>query len=289
MLPLVLEGRRIAPGASRGRKVRTPLGAMPHNPSPYDWDTYGRFAVRWTDGKCHRKQTARRHSSEWWQVMVKRCGKSAPREAQATRHGKPHRVQDQIGNPGAARSGAAKAAGFRVLVAKTNDSLRRKAQTEIGLQLFQNQFPPRTPCVAIPGRGNLGLDSARFISIGGKALTRIPLIPANFLTTEPMIGGRQPKLGLPRDTDLKSEDRNPKSERNPKSALFGLAGLVFCKPLEKLQMDLDEIRNPNGGAPSSAIPHPPRAAILRPTSAFSFQPCPQSSILAQEMGLKGVT
>ena len=36
--------------------------------------------------------------------MVKRCGKSAPREAQATRHGKPHRVQGQIGNPGAARS-----------------------------------------------------------------------------------------------------------------------------------------------------------------------------------------
>ena len=35
---------------------------------------------------------------------MKRCGKSAPREAQATRHGKPHRVQGQIGNPGAARS-----------------------------------------------------------------------------------------------------------------------------------------------------------------------------------------
>jgi hypothetical protein len=37
-------------------------------------------------------------------ARVKRCGKSAPREAQATRHGKPHRVQGQIGNPGAARS-----------------------------------------------------------------------------------------------------------------------------------------------------------------------------------------
>ncbi len=31
ILPLVLEGRRIAPGASRGRKVRTPKGAMPRN------------------------------------------------------------------------------------------------------------------------------------------------------------------------------------------------------------------------------------------------------------------
>jgi hypothetical protein len=38
------------------------------------------------------------------QEKVKRCGKSAPLEAQATRHGKPHRVQGQIGDPGAARS-----------------------------------------------------------------------------------------------------------------------------------------------------------------------------------------
>src|SRR5262245_10995973 len=31
---LILEGRRTAPGASRGRKVRTPQGAMPRNPDP---------------------------------------------------------------------------------------------------------------------------------------------------------------------------------------------------------------------------------------------------------------
>ena len=31
-LDMVLEGRRIASGASRGRKVRTPEGAMPRNP-----------------------------------------------------------------------------------------------------------------------------------------------------------------------------------------------------------------------------------------------------------------
>ena len=31
----VLEGRRIASGASRGRKVRTPKGAMPRNPGPF--------------------------------------------------------------------------------------------------------------------------------------------------------------------------------------------------------------------------------------------------------------
>jgi len=37
-------------------------------------------------------------------VRVKRWCKRPPREAQATRHGKPRRVQGQIGNPGAARS-----------------------------------------------------------------------------------------------------------------------------------------------------------------------------------------
>src|ERR1017187_1721000 len=63
-------------------------------------------------------------------ARVKRCGKSAPREAQATRHGKPHRVQGQIGNPGAARSSSAKADGFRVSAAQTNDSLRSQGRRQ---------------------------------------------------------------------------------------------------------------------------------------------------------------
>jgi len=49
---------------------------------------------------------------------VKRCGKSAPREAQATRHGKPRPVQGQIGNSGAARSQLRESAtdsGYRLL------------------------------------------------------------------------------------------------------------------------------------------------------------------------------
>ena len=37
-------------------------------------------------------------------VRVKRWGKSPPLQAQARRHGKPHRVQGQIGDRGAARS-----------------------------------------------------------------------------------------------------------------------------------------------------------------------------------------
>ena len=99
MFLTVLAGRRIAPGASPGRKVRTPLGATLRN-SGFAGDTRRQSVSRRTDGQCHRKQTASAQAG----VMVKRCGKSAPREAQATRHGKPRRVQGQIGNRGAARS-----------------------------------------------------------------------------------------------------------------------------------------------------------------------------------------
>ena len=48
---------RTAPGASRGRKVRTPQGAMPCNLASA-WIDMGGDAVRRPDGKCHRKQTA---------------------------------------------------------------------------------------------------------------------------------------------------------------------------------------------------------------------------------------
>src|SRR5205809_617891 len=40
-------------------------------------------------------------------VRVKRRGKSPPLQAQARRHGKPHRVQGQIGDRGVARSNLA--------------------------------------------------------------------------------------------------------------------------------------------------------------------------------------
>ena len=51
-------------------------------------------------GKCHRKQTAGDGFGR--QARVKRCGKSAPRDWQQERHGKPHREQDQIGVAGRA-------------------------------------------------------------------------------------------------------------------------------------------------------------------------------------------
>jgi len=96
IVKVVLEGWRIAGGASCQRKVRTPKGAMPRNSSPFDRDTRGQDAS--PDGQCHRKAD-RPDIGDDIGVRVKRCGKSAPREAQATRHGKPHRVQGQIGNP----------------------------------------------------------------------------------------------------------------------------------------------------------------------------------------------
>ncbi len=100
-LGMVLEGRRTAFGASQKRKVRTPKGAMPRNPGPCGRDTRGRKVERPFDGQCHRKSNRR---SLFDAARVKRWCKRPPREAQATRHGKPHRVQGQIGNPGAARS-----------------------------------------------------------------------------------------------------------------------------------------------------------------------------------------
>ena len=120
---------------------------MPRNPGPSGRDTRGRKVERPFDGQCHRKSN--RRSRFAGRVRVKRCGKSAPREAQATRHGKPHRVQGQIGNPGAARS------KFRESETDSGYRLHRQmilspamGQTEFGLQPFQNQFP-------FPGRAAL--------------------------------------------------------------------------------------------------------------------------------------
>ncbi len=45
-------------------------------------------------GKCHREQTAHHLRVR---ARVKGCGKSAPRDRQRKRHGKPHREQDRIG------------------------------------------------------------------------------------------------------------------------------------------------------------------------------------------------
>ena len=66
----------------------------------------GEDAARHPDGKCHRKSDRLAHAC-MRQARVKRWGKSPPLQAQARRHGKPHRVQGQIGDPGVARSNPA--------------------------------------------------------------------------------------------------------------------------------------------------------------------------------------
>ena len=82
---------------------------------------------------------------------MKRWGKSPPLQAQARRHGKPHRVQGQIGDPGAARSIAPHSgtgSGYWLLrqmilsaALSERDRLRsfpeRAAKTKFGLQPFQ--------------------------------------------------------------------------------------------------------------------------------------------------------
>ncbi len=124
---LILEGRRIASGASRGRKVRTPQGAMPRNPGLRAGDTRGRKAECLPTESATETQTA---AGFWPEARVKRWGKSPPLQEQSRRHGKPHRVQGQIGNRGVVRSEFRSRDRFRVLAAQTNDSLRSQERRQ---------------------------------------------------------------------------------------------------------------------------------------------------------------
>ncbi|MDB6025707.1 MAG: hypothetical protein JWM68_1930, partial [Verrucomicrobiales bacterium] len=81
-LRLILERRRIAPGASWGRKVRTPQSTMPRNFRKED--TRGRNVLKRFDGKCHREHTAEGfalpETGECGLVRVKRWCKRPPRD-----------------------------------------------------------------------------------------------------------------------------------------------------------------------------------------------------------------
>jgi len=156
---MVLEGRRIAPlflesvfgvqfRTSRdcskrqileraGRKVRTPEGAMPRN------RCFLKRGIHAGGSTNSRRTVPQKIDSRWREpaVMVKRCGKSAPREAQATRHGKPHRVQGQIGNPGAARSMFRESkTGFGYRLRRQMILTVQTSGTEFGLYPFQNRL-----------------------------------------------------------------------------------------------------------------------------------------------------
>ena len=84
-VPCARESARQSLHACVWRKVRAPLGRVPGNA----------WAAR-ADGQCNREQTADGPPCGA-QVRVKRCGKSAPRDRQRKRHGKPHPEQGQIG------------------------------------------------------------------------------------------------------------------------------------------------------------------------------------------------
>ena len=101
----------------------------------------GRLRGRSTDSATENRPPA--PATVW--VRVKRCGKSAPREAQATRHGKPHRVQGQIGNSGAARPEAGKLAGFRVWLLRQMILSVRKDADKNRLTAFPKPFLAGTP------------------------------------------------------------------------------------------------------------------------------------------------
>ncbi len=73
-----------------GRKVRTPQGAVVGNTHPFPPETAGM--------RESATEKIPPNSDSVGMVRVKRCGKSAPRPWRHGWHGKPHRVQDQIGN-----------------------------------------------------------------------------------------------------------------------------------------------------------------------------------------------
>ena len=163
--------------AGRGRKVRTPEGAMPRNSAAA---VYGRRKTKIHAGGKSRgfptesateNQTAeivaalceRRnrggHRPPLQLARVKRCGKSAPREAQATRHGKPHRVQGQIGNPGAARSSFRESetdSGYRLLrqmILSAREGADRIRLTALPKPIFRSSRERRVRPAAHPLKG----------------------------------------------------------------------------------------------------------------------------------------
>ena len=139
-VPRVLEGRGVARGASRGRKVRTPQGAGPRNPGSAG-DTRGRLWRK--PGRQTVPQRIYRPGRKVW-VRVKRRFKRPPPATQEAGHGKPPQEQDQIGNPwrGPRRFRASGTdSGYRLL-RQMALSPAQAGKTEFGLQPFQDTSPP---------------------------------------------------------------------------------------------------------------------------------------------------
>jgi len=130
----VLEGWRIASSASSGRKVRTPQGAIPRNPSQDGIRAGNPEQSGLTDSATENKPPPRFGA----EVRVKRRSKSPPLQEKSRRHGKPYREQGQIGDNGAACSKAERPGLGYWLLRQMILSASQEAQTKFGLQPFQN-------------------------------------------------------------------------------------------------------------------------------------------------------
>ena len=187
--------------AGRGRKVRTPKGAMPRNLVAAVYDRRqtkihagGKSREFPTDSATENRQP--RHFGVG--VMVKRCGKSAPREAQATRHGKPHRVQGQIGNPGAARSRFRESetdSGYRLLrqmILSARKSADRIRLTALPKPTSRHPFhsPGKIGMFQIPS------DHARPLKMNSRWTLSAPARPGVFSGhARPVVGRHSDRIG----------------------------------------------------------------------------------------------
>ena len=100
-------------------------------------DAGGTFQSVSTDSATEKKPPLRLGVSV---ARVKRWGKSPPLQERSRRHGKPHREQGQIGDPGAARS-ISRFGGTGLgywLLRQMILSPAQAGQTKFGLQPFQN-------------------------------------------------------------------------------------------------------------------------------------------------------
>gem|GEM_PF-1810838 len=116
----VLEGRRVARGGSRGRKVRTPQGAGPRN-SGQAGDTRGRSRRKaWpTDSATENKPPGSQGPGKGEKAVQETTARNARSGARQTSPGaRPNR--EPVMRPASHRR---KPVGFRVSVAQRNDSL----------------------------------------------------------------------------------------------------------------------------------------------------------------------
>ncbi len=180
----VLEGRRVARGGSRGRKVRTPQGAGPRN-SGQAGDTRGRSRRKaWsTDSATENKPPGSKGPGKGETAVQETTARNARSGARQTSPGaRPNR--EPVMRPASHRR---KPVGFRVSVAQRNDSLPGASREDrIRLTALPRHHPFRGgPC---PG-------TALSPGSGGRSRRRRPTPPWPGLRSPwvPAGAGRRPR------------------------------------------------------------------------------------------------